>query len=450
MKRSLAVVALLTIGLLVAPAAHAATMNGHLAMARAFRLHSVAASRLSMPILSSAPTYSISGTAEDFFGNPLAGYEVDWGWFDPDGDSWSLTASVYHHGGTMNTASDGTFSLPAVTSDPGHDDLSVFGSDTGSYFMDQWGLDFSTTQNYLIRPGHVAVTVAHALVGQPIDVTLGDAAVSDADSQIDLTHGSGVVNAAPPDVNSGVAYYYSPYSTVPAECEWVNPSHTPVAVTPGTLAGTTVSFDWSRAVRGHLVGPLCQHAGPPGSLVRFTVSNLPAGQQMSFFGSSLSPDDWGTQTYPATVVTSAGADQTYTVSLRIPDRATVGDVYEIYATRSDDPQSLLWLYDDYQVCRFGASRQSIHRGGVVRLRGQTATMEGFTVTLFMTHHRAGEPSHLSAPGWTKVTDLYVGSGGKFHSPLLRPSRTTRYVVRFSDEDAGFTAFTPVVKVAVRR
>lgn len=450
MKRSLAFVALLTIGLLVAPAAHAATMNGHLAMARAFRLHSMAPSRLSMPILSSASTYSISGTAEDFFGNPLAGYEVDWGWFDPDGDSWSFTASVYHHGGTTNTAGDGTFSLPAVTSDPGHDDLFVFDSDTGSYFLDQWGLDFSTTHSYTLRPGHVAVTVAHGLDGQPIGVTLGDAASSSADTQIDLTQGSGVVNAAPPDFNSGVAYSYNPHDTVSAECEWVNPSHTPVAVTPGTLAGTTVSFDWSQAVLGRLVGPLCQHAGRPGSLVRFAVSNLPAGQQMSFFGSSLSPDDWGTQTYPATVVTSTGTDQSYTVSLRIPKRATVGDVYEIYATRSDDPQSLLELYDDYQVCTFGASRQSIHHGGVVRLRGQTATMEGFTVTLFMTHHRAGEPSHLRAPGWTKVADLYVGSGGKFHSPLLRPSRTTWYAVRFSDEDAGFTAFTPVVRVAVRR
>ena len=92
------------------------------------------------------------------------------------------------------------------------------------------------------------------------------------------------------------------------------------------MAGTSVAFDWRAAVRGRIAGPLCRHSGRPGSTFRYTISNLPAGEQMSFFGQSWSPYTWGVHIYPQ-VVTSSGAQNTYTVTLRVPERATVGEVY---------------------------------------------------------------------------------------------------------------------------
>lgn len=446
MKRALVVLALLAFGALFAPAARAAVPGGRLA---SLRMHRLALTTPAAVGSTPASTYVIGGSVEDFNGQPLADWDVDWGWFDPDVDSWSNSATVYHYGASATTASDGTFSFPAVTSDPGHDDLFAY-DENGNSVLEQWGLDFSTTSNYVLRPAHVAVSVAHAPVGQPIDVQLGDSASSYAVSQVSLTQGAGTAEAAAPDFNSGVAFYYSPYDTVASETEWLNPNHLTVAVTPGALASTPVSFDFSQAVHAHLLGPLCQHAGRPGSLVRFAVSDVPAGEQISFSGQSLSPDAWGLQTYPAATLTSTGPDRTYTVALRVPRRATLGEVYQIDAARTDDPQSLLDLYDYYQVCAFGASRTTVARGGVVRLSGQADTMNsGFTVTLFMRHTRAGVPSTTKAKGWTKVATLGLNSHGKFHSALLRPRRTTWYVARFYESDAGFTAFTPVVRVAVQ-
>ena len=82
------------------------------------------------------------------------------------------------------------------------------------------------------------------------------------------------------------------------------------------------------------------------------------------------------------------------------------------------------------------------------LTGQTDTGAYSTVTLFARHTRAGVPSSTAAKGWIKVATLRLDSNGRFHSARLHPKRTTWYVARFSDSDAGFTAFTPVVRVTV--
>jgi hypothetical protein len=306
-------------------------------------------------------------------------------------------------------------------------------------------LDFSTTGSYVLRPGHVNISVAHASAGKRVHVSLGDANYSAADSSVGLTEGYGVADAWAPDFNSARASFDNAIGTVTAECEWVHPGHAPVAVSPGSVAATSVDFDWRSAVRGRLAGPLCRHSGRPGSTFRYTISNLPAGEQMSFFGQSWSPYTWGVQTYPQ-VVTSSGPENTYTVSLRVPKRATVGEVYWVQAQRSDDVQSLLWLYDNYEVCSFAASQNAIVHGQAVRLRGH---IDGKKATLFMSHRRAGQPATTKAQGWTKVADLSVTASGRFASPRLRPSRTTWYVVRYPGMDGGFVAFTPVVKVSVR-
>ena len=306
-------------------------------------------------------------------------------------------------------------------------------------------LDFSTTGSYVLRPGHVDVNVAHAPAGKSADVSLGDADYSIVESSVGLTEGYGVADAWAPDINSGQGVLRQRPRHRDGRVRVGNPGHAPVAVSPGAVAGTSVAFDWSTAVRGRLAGPLCRHSGRPGSTFKYTISNLPAGEQMSFFGQSLSPYTWGVQTYPQ-VVTSSGAQNTYTVTLRVPKRATVGQVYWIQAQRSDDVQSMLWLYDNYEVCSFAASHKAIAKGESVRLHGH---IDGAKATLFMRHSRAGQPASAKAKGWSQVGTFSASPHGRFVSPRLRPSRTTWYVVRYDGVNGGFTAFTPVVKVAVR-
>ncbi len=237
------------------------------------------------------------------------------------------------------------------------------------------------------------------------------------------------------------------YGAVGAQAEWISPAHVPLAVTPGALASETVAFDWASAVRGRLLGPLCQHSGRPGSTVRFTVSNLPTAEQLSFWGFDYgSPRKLISQVYPQ-VVTSAGTEKTYTVTLRVPSRAPVGSTWEVDAWRSDDPYSLLDLYDYYQVCSFAASRDSIARGEGVRLHGRINGATGGRATVFMRTRPAGQPASLKAPGWTRVARVKVSDGEKLVTPVLHPQRTTWYVVRYAGE--AFPAFTPVVTVRVR-
>ena len=432
----------LAVMLVWAAAAGASTTPGSTGLAHLQR----GAAPAGTPAPAGATTYHVSGTLEGFDGAPLAGFWVTAGWYDPDGYSWFVPDALYHSGGDTTTAADGSFSFADVPSHPGHDSL-MAGSFTGDglNYGILYHLDFSTTGSYVLRPGHVDISVAHAPAGKRVHVSLGDANYSAADSSVGLTEGYGVVDAWAPDFNSARASFDTAIGTVTAECEWDNPSHAPEAVSPGAVAGTPVTFDWRTAVRGSIAGPVCRHSGQPGSTFRYTISNLPAGEQMSFFAQSWSPATWGVQTYPQ-VVTSSGAQNTYTVTLRVPKRATVGQVYWVQAQRSDDVQSLLWLYDNYEVCSFAASHDAIARGQAVTLRGH---IDGTTATLFMRHSRAGQPAGVKAKGWTRVADIPAGAHGRFVSPQLHPSSTTWYVARYRGVNGGFTAFTPVVKVAVR-
>lgn len=445
MKRLAAIVICgLAFTLVCASAASASTAPRHIDFLRL--QHRAASLPAGSFAQAGAQTYPLSGTMEAFDGSPRAGCWVTAGWYDPDGYSWFVPDALYHSGGDTTTANDGSFSFVGLPSHPGHDSLMAGSySGDGLSYMILYHLDFSRTDSYVLRPGHVNISVAHAPAGKRVHVSLGDADYSAADSSVGLTEGYGVADAWAPDFNSARASFDNADGTVTAECEWVNPAHAPVAVSPGTVAGTSVDFDWRSAVLGRLAGPQCRHSGRPGSTFTYTVSNLPAGERMSFFGQSLSPNSWGVHTYPE-VVTSSGAQTTYTVTLRVPRRATVGEVYWVQAQRSDDVQSLLWLYDNYEVCDFAATRAAIAHGDSVRLRGH---IDGEKATLFMCHHRAGQPATAKAQGWTKVADLSVSASGRFVSPRLRPSRTTWYVARYNGKNGGFIAFTPVVKVSVR-
>ena len=392
-------------------------------------------------------TYPVSGTLEDFDGTPLVNWLVSCGWLDPDGYSWYVPDARYHQVGFIRNA-DGSFSFAGLPSHPGHDSIEALGySSSGSSFeaLYLYHLDFSTTGSYVIRPGHVNISIADAPAGQAADIDIGNPLYSRSESvDVALTNGDGVADSLAPDFDSASAWFFNSDDAVTAECQWVSPGHVPVAVSPGTVAVTSLSFDWHSAVRGHLVGPQCRHSGRPGSTVRYTLSNLPSGERISFAGTSWT--SWSSTTFPK-VVTSTGLQKTYTVALHMPANAPVGP-YEIDAQRTDDTQSLLWLYDYYEVCTFSASHNSIAHGQAVRLRGH---IDGNKATLLVCRHWADQPATVKAYGWIKVANLHVNASGRFVSPLLHPSRTAWYVVRYRANGAwvAFVTFTPVVKVTVR-
>ena len=222
---------------------------------------------------------------------------------------------------------------------------------------------------------------------------------------------------------------------------WVSPGYTPVPVTAGQEAPATLQFDWDEAVRGRLAGRMCTRSGPPGSHVTFVLDGWPAGAQVSFRGFAFSS---GKTDWFSPVVTSAGREHTYRVSLAVPKGVAAGDIYCFEAYRSDDPRALLNVYDYFQVCDFGASSTAIDRGQPVRLHGH---VEGQRVTLFKRTSAAPQPARLRAPGWTEVRSFRTFAGGRFRTGFMKPGATTWYVVRY---DSGvFPAFTQVVKVKVR-
>jgi hypothetical protein len=393
--------------------------------------------------LSTAATYAIAGLVENFDGSPMDRPDVEWGWNDPDG---ALLSAVYHSGGMIEGETNGTFSFAHVMAHPGHDRLWAYTplSTDGLMGIDVSHLDFSAGVPFTIRPAHVRVSVAHAPTGKAGIFELGDAAASYADSGTYLDKGSGVVDAAPPGFNAAVLNFSNSWATVTAESEWISPGRQTVAVSPGAVASDTLSFDWNTAVHGRLLGQYCQHSGSPGSLVTYRVSGLPAGEQLSLFGWSEQSSDALVHDYAQTI-TSTGPSESYTVRLRIPKNAPVG-FYRVEADRSDDPASLLQLYDHFDVCTLVASHRVVGAGDAVRLRGHLDTMSNHA-TLFVRYRPASQPESLRAPGWTKAGIVDVSRRGGFVTSILHPRRTSWYVLRYSNRELR-RCFTSVVKVQV--
>ena len=445
---ALAAVAVLALaGSAAAQTPSGAPLRGaHLRVARLERLR--LARGVFTPSLALA-TYPISGSALNFDGSALSGAEVDWGWFDPEGQSWWAPATLYHQGGKATTAGDGSFSFAAVDAHQGADGLSVTPSQKpapsdGLLWLDRWGLDFSSTSSYKLQPAHVEVDVTNGPTAGRAEVFVGDVNGADAAADVSMTGGTGTADAAPPDYTGADISFDNAVGNVTTQGDWVSPGHAPVAVSAGAQAGAPITFDWSKAVHAHLLGSLCTHSGSPGSTVRLAVSNLPAGEQLGFFGFSWSPRSWGPQSYAHTV-TSLDPATTYVTTLRVPERATAGQPYEIDSYRTDDQVSPLDLYDYYLVCDIAASPQAVRSGGSVRLAGHVA---GAKATLLYRHDAADQPTSAGASGWTKAMSLSpAGANGQFRTRALHPTRTTWYVVRYSGEE--FTAFTAVVKVTVK-
>ncbi len=312
--------------------------------------------------------------------------------------------------------------------------------------MELWALDFTanndaTPFSYEIQPAQVDLNVANA-PSPAIEVETGNASVGYAQTDVTLDGSNDGVASVPPmdTFDSVVAYYYTDFSNFYTACRsQVESLGTPASLAGGGTAAGTVDLDWSAAQHAYLAGPLCRHSGKPGTKVLMVVNGWPANEKASFVG-------WGANGgVPKGSVISTGADQTYAMPITIPATEPVG-FYEIDTYRADKAgaDSLVGMWDLYQVCTFKPSASSIHRGHAVRLSGRVPGTGN--VTIYSTWHKvSAAPGTLAASGWHRV-GVYKTSSGKFTSSLLHPTRTMYYVAKY--KGLAFQAFTSVTRVAV--
>jgi hypothetical protein len=443
---------LLGVGLLLAPAqALAATAAG------AAKAGPAAAGGVNFQPLGDATTQPISGVVRDYAGNGVAGAEVDWGWWT------SLTA--YQFGGTnisqatpSGTDASGAFNFADALG--GHQVAGVAADDLHVYYyptspgleeMAAFTLDFATNNDntlpspytYVMQPAHVNIEVANAPATSFVEVRAGNSNVGYAAADVPLNSGVGVASVLPmsnfDDVVAYSLHVVSPgVTTCLAQTEAL--ASTPVDLTAGTTAADTVNLDWSKAQQAYLAGPTFKHSGAPGTAVKMILKGWPATEKAAFVA------DYGASPYLyGASQTSSGADITYTVPLTVRKNAPV-DVYPIETYRADNLDSLVALWDYFQVCTFKPSASAIHHGKTVRLSGKVPG-SGY-VTVYSTSKKvSGQPATLSAKGWVKGGRYHIASSGKFQSALLHPKRTTWYVAKYTGW--AFPAFTSVVKVTVR-
>jgi len=434
--------------LLLTPVAWASTKARHAAPER---VRQATAPRRDFSPLVAGP-YSITGHVIDFAGSAVQGAEVDWGWWASD--------TSYKYGGTNldtqpdGTPADGSFAFSNISG--GHqfnglpaDDLSIwyFPTQPGLEEMRDFTLDFSAATDFEMQPGQVDVHVANA-PSPVIEMTAGNTNHGFARSDVTLdASGNGAAGVLPmDDFDDVVAYYATPllnsYSACRSQVEALGTS--PVSVTGGNTAAGTVSLDWGNAQRAYLSDHLFRHSGKPGTKVTMVLSGWPKDETASFMGYAGSGAGVGKGS-----VTSTGADQTYHVPLTIPVTAPVGiyeiDTYRTGLSGTPEADSLVDMWDLYQVCTFKPSVSSIRHGHAVRLSGRVPS--NTSVTIYSTPHKAsGAPGTLAAKGWHRV-GTYKTSLGRFSSSLLHPTRTTWYVVKY--KGWAFQAFSSVIKVTVR-
>jgi hypothetical protein len=440
--RRLAVCAfvVLAAGLVLAPGALASTGPRHAALgARHAALGARQAAAAGVNFQRLGDTYNISGHVLNYDGSGAAGAQVVWGGWDSNNN--------YKFGGTNKplrtspgTDSTGYFSFNGVTGGASHgDDLTIYyKEDTpGLWFMESWNLNFSTQSSYEMQPAHVNVNIANAPASEPFtEVKVGKIDAGFAVTDVVLSGGAGVAGVLPSSFDDVVAYYvHSPIWNCTAQTESLGAST--VNVSAGATATDTVNLDWAQAQGAKLAGPTCQHSGKPGTKVKMVLKGWPTGQQSQFVSY------FGNKYYVNSPITSSGVGS-HAVSLQIRPIAPV-DTYEIDTYRVDAAESMVDLWDYFQVCTFKASASAIHHGAGVRLSGKVPAGPG-KVTIYWRHKASGQPGTLAAKGWVKGGSYRIKSQ-KFVSGLLQPTRTTWYVAKYKGFD--FSAFTSVIKVTVR-
>jgi hypothetical protein len=385
---------------------------------------------------------TITGHVFGFDGGAVAGAAVDLLYVD--------ASDALCYVGSTSTGLDGSFQFSAV---PETTEGIIAVSLEGGSALQSWGNTFTASgpNNFELQPGLTGVQTVRSVnpkwnTWQQLRVeTYG----SKGGGTTWVDGGNGMANVLAPDCDYAVAYPYDNQGI-----EW-RPS-LPLSVVPGAQTAESMTFDQDADGRSAWISSPYWQSGKAGTKIKVTLANWPAGHQMSFYGWSQAPTgqykDW------PFYVNSNGAPFG-TTDLTIPSTAPAGYNYELHVYRYDDQASELDLSLYFQVASLKSSRTWIRRGGAIRLSGVIPTQghmgsvpgKAKYVTIYRRTTSAGQPTAWDATkrGWVRVGAVRANGYGKYVTSLLRPKRTTWYVVRYPGDNWYHRAFTSVIKVVVK-
>lgn len=395
---------------------------------------------------------SVSGTVLTYKGAAQTGAWVEWGAVDTHG--------VYAATSGALTDGSGAYTIGSVGAAAGAGEVFMRPPGTTDY-LNRFGLTFADpgTTTLDFRPGKLNFTTDRSTSWNTWKgvrvVTFGSDASGGTSAQTTIpgtgTGGtSGLVKALPDNVTSAVAYYW-PYQAA----EWI--AGAPVTITAGATASDVISVHQSAALRLRLAAPFWR-SGAPGSTIKIAVTNWPATATAHFYGAPRFPVG-GAATHFGLAFTSLGT-QSQTVTLTMPATARPGYIYDFTAQRTDSG-SRVSLTVPFQVCSLKSSAATITKGSAVRLSGVVPTQGHWgaakglpkVVTIYKrtTNPTIGQPTVWNATreGWQFADSALANAYGNYTSIVLRPQRTTWYVVRYPGDAWYLGAFTSVIKVTVK-
>jgi hypothetical protein len=350
--------------------------------------------------------------------------------------------SVAPSSGTTNAAGQATLANTPVTSS-GVLDVQ-FADNSQAYELT--GQTFSEGAVITAQPGSVTFTTDALGTNNAVHVsTYGPS----GGAYIRLTATSGLVPAMPASVNYAVAFWSAQQGADWVSTVFAGPNAA-IAVLAGQQSSGQISIAKNTAKSIWIDSPYWD-SGAPGTKVTFELDNWlsPVTAELAVIS------ELSTVTMPAPMTFTGSGAATRTFSFVVPKKAKPGDTLEVRATRTDltVPQDFRFsVRDFFQVCTLVATKTSIAKGASVRLSGVIpANGVAKKVVLYSRTTKAtAQPSKWDAAkaGWKKVATLSASKTGVYKSGLLKPTRTTWYVVRYPGDSKNFAAFTSVLKVAV--
>jgi hypothetical protein len=462
MKRvSVLMTACAAVMLLAGPAAAAPTAPLHASdHAHAARQDARAAGRVDRTPLRYIPlartltgTGTISLNVYTFSGLPDVGAETVW-WVTDGAETGTGSGTTDASGQVTMT------DVPAATSSNG--EIAAFPNPTtnpDNPVYDLWGLDWDTVWGPAgLQPGHLPLTITRSgdsdfndwdyarvrLYSQP-DANQTHMARSDIARTLagDTTDGDArTITTGSETLSVGTVYFW--------DDEGMELPVSGTAVSPGTTASPALDVHEADAQAIWTSG---WGSGKPGTKTQLVLDRYPAGWGNEIGGNA----DWP-ETAPFISLgskISSGATLE-ALNITIPSGAAPGYKYWIWADHTSGPLSLV---TSFQTCTLKASKTTIVRGSMIKLsgviptKGHSGSKRGITKSLviYKTTKNTSQPTTWQPKSalWTKVATVRANGLGEFTSGSLKPTRTTRYVVRYPGDSAYWGAFTSVCTVTVK-
>jgi hypothetical protein len=394
-------------------------------------------------------TSTLNGTVRDFDGVGQAEAFVEAA--VPFGTGWDYNYTT--------TAPDGTYSLGGFAAAAGNGELLVF--PPANYAFGRSGLTWAdpgpTTFDF--RPGAVNVQASRSGSLPVSGWTWLQASLTGADATSTVHASAGVESDGSSSPVTCTAYPLPGEYAKGAVNFWINQGvefglSAPITISEGVTSGQAITVGQADAQTVFVVGPYWA-SGKPGTAARFWLRRFPAGWKNAVTGYSEYPPTYAPKTHLSW--TSTGAEDQFP-KRTVPKDARPGYAYWFRFQHSNGLAQLR-LEAPFQVCTLKASDASIRAGQSIRLSGVIPTQDHWgatpgkvkTVVVYKRTKSAGPPTVWDATrkGWTKVGSRQASGLGKYRTGLLRPKRTTWYIVRYPGDDWYWRGYTSVLKVTVR-